>query len=248
MNGFVDAFAASRNQRCASARVYAACPANDLRALDVLHVDGNLDLEHVDAVAVLRELRHARGDDLRLLLRVLEALLVDPFLVADEFEEERDVVGAALVADALHPCVLAIVDVVRIERRVVEKNLHRVGADLAQPPRRPEVEEIRQPARSGLVVAGLLVRHEQTGVAGAPLRRRHAPLRIEENRARVRGQDLGDEGLELLHHRVAHRAALVLLERFLQRPALVHRRRGDDAAIVGDGIHAGQFSCCDGHA
>ena len=94
----------------ASSRVYAVWPGRRLRALDELHVDRHLDLHHVDAVPILRELGHAAGHDLRLLLRELEALLVGAFFVADELEEERDVVGAALVADPLDPRVLLVVD------------------------------------------------------------------------------------------------------------------------------------------
>ena len=81
--------------------------AERLGAFDELHVHRHFDLQHVDAVAVFAELAHALGDDLRLLLGVLEALLVGAFFVADELEEERDVVGAALVADALDPGMLA---------------------------------------------------------------------------------------------------------------------------------------------
>ena len=110
MNGRVATSAERRKQSIASCFEYAFCPPNDLRAFDELHVDRHLDLHDVDAVAVLGELGHAAGDDLRLLLRELEALLVGALFIADELEEERDVVGAALVADALDPRVLLVVD------------------------------------------------------------------------------------------------------------------------------------------
>ena len=78
-----------------------------LGAFDELHLDGNFDLEHVDVVAGLAELGHGAGDDLGLLLGVGEGLLVAALgVVADELEEEGDVVGEALVADALDPGLL----------------------------------------------------------------------------------------------------------------------------------------------
>jgi hypothetical protein len=62
-------------------------------------------------------------------LRVGGALLVFAVDgVTDELEEEGDVVGAALVADALGPGVLVVVDVRLFVGRVVEEDLDAVGA------------------------------------------------------------------------------------------------------------------------
>ncbi len=107
--------------------------ARHLRPLDVLHVDRHFDFHDVDAVAILRELLHGADDDLRLFLRVLEPLLVGALFVADELEEERDVVCAALVADSLDPGVLVIVNRLRLERRVVEQDFQAVGSRFLQP-------------------------------------------------------------------------------------------------------------------
>ena len=83
-----------------------------LGAFDELHDDGDFDLEDVDAVAGLAELCHGAGDDGGLLLGVGDGFLVAALgVVADELEEEGDVVGEALVADALDPGVLEVVDV-----------------------------------------------------------------------------------------------------------------------------------------
>ncbi len=100
---------------------------------------------------------------------------------------------------------------------------------------------------AGRVVAGLLVGQQQAGVLRAPLARGQAPLGIEQDRAGVRRQHFGDERLELLDVVVADVAALFLGERLLQRSALVHGRRGDDAAVVRNGLHAGQLAWCDFH-
>ena len=75
-------------------------------ALDELQVHRDLDLQHIHAVAVFGELLHRLGHNFGLQLRVLGALLVQALFVADEFEKEWDVVGLALVADALGPGVL----------------------------------------------------------------------------------------------------------------------------------------------
>ena len=116
MNGLVATFGGFVEQVDGFLLGVGLLSAEGLRAFDELHVHRHFDLQHVDAVAVFAELAHALGDDLRLLLGVLEALFVGAFFVADELEEERNVVGAALVADALDPGVLLVVDVFGIER------------------------------------------------------------------------------------------------------------------------------------
>src|SRR5271166_2185822 len=98
-------------------------PAERFCALDKLHVHGHFHFEYVDAIARFAELAHAFGDDMRFLLRVVESLLVGSFFVADKFEEERNVVGPTLVANALDPGMLSLVHVLGIVRRVVEQNL-----------------------------------------------------------------------------------------------------------------------------
>ncbi len=79
-----------------------------LRALDKLHLHRHLDLQHVDSIFFLAELRHRTGNDLRLLLGVLERLLaVAMHVVADKLEEESNIVRPAFVADALDEGMLA---------------------------------------------------------------------------------------------------------------------------------------------
>ena len=132
MNGLVATEAASRKSCSASFLRVSLLSFVRLGALDELHVDRHFDFQHVDAVLVLGEFGHGCLHDLRLLLRELQALLVRAFFVADEFEEEGNVVGAALVAKALDPGMLEVVDLLGIERRVVEQDLDAVGAGFLQ--------------------------------------------------------------------------------------------------------------------
>ena len=79
-----------------------------LCAFHILQVHRDFHLQHIHAVAVLGELTHGVGDDLGLQGGEFGALVFQAFLVADQLEEERDVVGAALVADALGPSLLVV--------------------------------------------------------------------------------------------------------------------------------------------
>src|SRR5258708_5070317 len=110
------------------------------RPLDEFHVHRHFDFEYVDTIAWFAELPHALGDNLRFLFGILRSLLVRTFLVADKLKEVGDVVGAALVANALDPGMLLVVHVLGIGWSVVEQNLDAVGARLFQAFRRPAVE------------------------------------------------------------------------------------------------------------
>ncbi len=167
-----------------------------LGAFDELHLDGDFDLEDVDVVARLAELGHGAGDDGGLLEGVGEGLLVAALgVVADELEEEGDVVGEALVADALDPGVLEVVDGGVLEGRVVEQDLDAVGAGFLEAADAPDVEEVGQAAGGVGVVAGLLV-GEQEALAVAVLGGGEAVLGVEQDGGGVLGEDVGDEGLE----------------------------------------------------
>ena len=82
-----------------------------LGAFDELHHDGNFDLEDIDVVARLAELGHCAGDDLGLLLGVGEGLFVAAVgVVADELQEEGNVMGQTFVTNPLDPCLLQVVE------------------------------------------------------------------------------------------------------------------------------------------
>src|ERR1700730_9393267 len=217
-------------------------PAETLHALDELHIYGHFDLQHVDAVAVFAELAHALGNDVRLFPGVFQSLLVRALFVADKFQKEWNVIGAALVADALNPGVLFIVHILRVVRRVVEKDLHAVGTRFLQSARGPVIEQVAESSGTGLVISGFFIRQQQSRVLGAAFRGRQSPLRIKQNRAGMRRQNFGDQRLEFFHHGVADFAALFLAEGFLQRAALIHRRGGDYTFFVGNFSETRKFA------
>ncbi len=97
-----------------------------------LHVDRDFDLHYVDAIAVFGELAHGLDDRLRLLLREIETFLVRAFFVSDELQEERNIIGAALIAKSFDPGVLLVVNFFRIKRSVVEQNLDAIRACFLQ--------------------------------------------------------------------------------------------------------------------
>src|SRR6202035_3793573 len=136
-------------------------------AIYIFHVDGNFDFEHVDAIAILAEFLHAGGDNLWLLLSVFQPFFVGTFFIAYEFKKERNVVAAALVPDTLDPGMFLFVDVLGIEGGVVKQNFQTVGARFFQPAHRPQVKQIPQAAGTGLVVAGLFVGQQQSGILGS---------------------------------------------------------------------------------
>ncbi len=117
MNGLWVAEAESWKWRRGFGAGISGFPFECLGALDKLHLHRDLYLEDIDQVLFLAELSHGTGDDIRLLLGVLDRLLaVAVDVVADEFQEEGDVVGAAFIPDALDESVLAIIDVAGLER------------------------------------------------------------------------------------------------------------------------------------
>ena len=137
--------------------------------------------------------------------------------------------------------------VLRVRRGVVEEDLDAVRARFLEALDRPHVEQIGQPARRGRVVAGLLVRHQQPGVLRPALARGKAEFGIEQDRARVPRQHLGHQDLELLEFLGADLAALLLGQRFLQRPALIHGRGGNHAARIRHRLHSRKLPRCELH-
>ena len=81
--------------------------------------------------------------------------------VADELEEEGDVVGDAFIGDALDPGLLVVVDFGFLVRRVVQEDLDAVGAGFLEAANAPQVEQIGEAAGKGGVVAGLFIGEEQ---------------------------------------------------------------------------------------
>src|SRR5208282_3451801 len=208
----------------------------------ILHVDRDFHLHYVDAIAVFGELAHTFDDRLRFLLREVEALLVHAFFVSNELQEERDVIGAAFVAQPLDPSVLLVVSFFWIKRRVVEQNLDAIRARLFQAAHRPMIQQVAQASGSGLVVAGLFIRQQQAGILRAPLRSRQSPLGIEQDGAGMGRQHLAHQYLEFFHHFIGDGRALFLGKRLLQRAALVHGSGGDYATFIRYSVHSSKFA------
>src|ERR1700759_3348121 len=242
MNGLWVAAAAARNGGAAIGGLAFV----GLSAGDELHLDRDFDLEYIDAVLLLAELGHGAGDDVGLGLGVGDGLFVAALVViADELEEEGDVVGAALVTDALDEGVLAVVDLGLLHRRVIEEDLDTVGAGFLEPTDRPVVEQIGEAPGGGGVVAGLLI-GEQEALAVAMFGGGKSELGIEEDGGGVLGEHRGDEGLELFERTGWNRGgAGFLRERLLEGAALIHGGGGDDAAVVRDSIEARELAGCE---
>src|SRR5581483_5850190 len=106
-------------------------PLVDARPLDVLGVDRDFDLENIDAVLGLGKLFHALLDDLGFDLGVFHAFFVAALgIVADEFQEERDLIGFAFGADSFDEGVVAVGYRGIVEGRIVDQDLHGVGAPI----------------------------------------------------------------------------------------------------------------------
>ena len=203
-----------------------------LGAFDEGHLDGDLDFEDVDVVAIFAKLGHGAGDDGGLFLCVGEGFFVAALgVIADEFKEERDVVGEAFVADALDPGVLEIVDGGGLVWAVVEEDLDAVGTGFLEAADGPDVEEVGQTAGSGGVVAGFLIgKKKASGVAifGSF----EAKLGVKKDGGSVAGEHIGDKDLELAEIGGFDDASTLLGEGLLEGAALVHGGCGDDAPGV----------------
>ena len=172
------------------------------RAGNKLHLHWHLNLQNVHVVLGLTELLHRPGDNLRLAFGVRQALLILPVnVVADELEEEGNVVGAALVADALDKGMFHIVDVAGLKWAVVEQDLDAVRTGFLQAANRPVVEQIGKSASFRRIVAGLFIGKQKT-FAVPLLCRGQAELRVQQDGGSVLRQHISDHGLEIFKHGV----------------------------------------------
>src|ERR1700683_523055 len=150
------------------------------------HLDRNLNLQEVNAVAVVAEFLNRSDDNFRLDASVFQTLLMALQIVAEELEDERNVVGAALVSNTLSESAFHVVDFGRIERRVVQEHLDAVGAGFLHTAHRPAIVENRQ-ARGRSVVTGLLIGKQQA-CSISVLRRWESIFWIKQNGRCMDGQ------------------------------------------------------------
>ncbi len=78
-------------------------------------------------------------------------------IVADELEEEWNLVKFAFRADAFNERVLNIVDLRLFERGVIDKDLDGIRAEVFDALHRKMRQQVRQAARLGIVVPALLI-------------------------------------------------------------------------------------------
>ena len=132
---------------------------------------------------------HARGYDLRLFPGVFNSLFVHALFVSHEFQKERNVRCHALRANALDPGMLDVIDLRRIERGVVQKNLDAIGAIGHQASHGIVIEQIGQASRLRVVVATILICQQEACILRALFGSRETVFRIEQDRACVRREN-----------------------------------------------------------
>src|SRR6185312_8030389 len=136
------------------ARICRALASVALYAFHKLHIDWDFGFHHVHAVLLFGELFHAADHALRLALGILQTLFVPALrIVADELKEEGNIFTAALITDALDKCVLFLVHLFGIKRRIIDEDLYAIGPGGLQSPYRPEVKQIGNPARTSVVIS-----------------------------------------------------------------------------------------------
>lgn len=213
-------------------------------AFDEFGVDGEFDFEDVDAVLGFRELGHAGGDDFGLLFGVFERFFaLAGGVVADEFEEEGEVFGGALGADAFDEGVFDFVDFGVFGGGVVDEEFDGVGAPVLDAADGDVVEEVGEAAGAGVVVARGFVGEEEAAMRVAGGGGGQAVFGVEEEGGGVGAEDGGDGGFELLKHGRGGVGA----EGFGETAALVHGGGGDDAGVVGERLDVQFFTGSEDH-
>ncbi len=135
---------------------------------------------------------------------------------------------------------LDVVDGLGVKGRVIDQNLNGVGAPIGDALARNVRQQVGQTSGLGVVVAGFLVGEQQACVGRARLGGFQAEFGIEEDGGSVRRQNARDGGFEFRHHvpRDVFRAdALGRGQGFLQAAPLIHRRRRNNAVLVGQLLH-----------
>src|ERR1700733_1168541 len=149
MKGFFAAVAALRKWSLASSRVYANSPLHERVPCTKAMFTGTSTFRTSTAYCGLLNSS---------MLRVTTS----GFFLPNKFQKEWSVRGDAFRADTLNPGVLNVIDVRRIKRRIIEKNLDAVRAIGHQAANRVMVQKIREPSRLRVVVAAILIGQQQS--------------------------------------------------------------------------------------
>src|SRR5258708_10219278 len=213
------------------------------RAFDIAHIDGNLDLQHVDAILRFGEFLHILPDFLRFDAGERQAFLVsNRITVSKRLQEECNIIGAAFRSDTLNEGVFDGIDLLGIVRIVVHQDLYHVSTCIDQALHRPLRQQIGQTTLDRRIVAGFLVCQEQSRTFRAMFRRLQSVFRIQQNSACILCQYLRDLTFEFAQLCVCRVMALTFSNRFPQRAALVHRGCSNNSVLIGNGVYAVEFA------
>src|SRR4029077_18481169 len=134
---------------CAS--VY-ECSGRGRGSFDIGHGYGHADFQDIDAILRLGESLHRTPENRRFATRELRTFFIDPVLVRNNFQEERDVTAGAFRSDALDPNPLALLYFWCIGQGIVQQNFNGVCAGVNQSAHGPVLQKPRKARRNFRVV------------------------------------------------------------------------------------------------
>src|SRR6266700_2278056 len=139
-----------------------------IRVLQKTHVNGNFQLKYINSIAWFGKLPCQSPDLLRFRLSESQALLIpDTITVADDLQEERNIIGVAFRANTLYEGMFHVVDRLLIVGIIVEQHLDSICSSFGQPGYRPCGQQFRLSPFGGCIVARHLICEEQTSALSA---------------------------------------------------------------------------------
>src|SRR6266568_2107003 len=205
-----------------------------IRVRQKLHVDGDFQLEYINAIARSGKLPRQFRNLLRFHPGESQALLVsDAIAVADYLQEEGDVMGAALSSDTLYKGMFHDVDRYVVVGIIVDQHFDGICTSLDNARDRQLWLQRWESPPGCCVVARYFICEKQASPGGALFGCLQSILGIEQYRARVGSKDLRHQRLEL--HNFGHRdmSPGEGCQGLLERSALVYGQGRNDATLIG---------------